>query len=305
MKELKVDIGGKEYIITSDDDYLEYIRNGFEPEMVKLFRSLASDSEVILDVGANIGCTAILFGELSNKVYAFEPSPTTFAFLEKNILRSGRKNVFPQNIGLGVESGQFTLTFAPSNRSGGFVSNQIQASVGHTVEKIVIQRLDEAVKSLNLQQIDFIKIDVEGFEGHVLRGGKQTILSNRPVVLLELNHWCLNAFQRTSIPDFFDLLRSIFPILLAVDGSNYMDLHDESDSYSVMYHHILQMRFQNIVAGFDESRLGRFRSLYKYGFHESNTKAKSLSSKSLMAQWENIQKLKAYLKKTLKKMIDN
>lgn len=97
-------------------------------------------------------------------------------------------------------------------------------------------------------------------------GAQKTLSSNRPVVVLELNHWCLNAFQRTSIPDFFDLLRSIFPILFAVDGSSYMNLHDESDSYIVMYHHILHMRFPNIVAGFDESRLDQFRSTYEHSF---------------------------------------
>lgn len=265
-REMMVDIGGKKYIITSDDDYLEQIKNGFEPEMVKLFRALANGSEVILDIGANIGCTAILFGELSKNVYAFEPSQTTFAFLEKNILKSGRQNVFLHNIGLGAEVGEFTLTFAPSNRSGGFVSNQTQASAGHTVEKIVIRQLDEVIKPLNLPKIDFIKIDVEGFEGHVLRGATQTLSSYKPIVVLELNHWCLNAFQRTSIPDFFDLLRSVFPILLAVNGSSYMDLHNQSDSYVVMYHHILHMRFPNIVAAFDESRLSKFRTLYQHQF---------------------------------------
>lgn len=265
-RQLNVDIGGNKYLITSDDDYLEHIRNGFEPEMVKLFNILAANSKTTLDVGANIGCTAILFGELSKNVYAFEPSPTTFAYLEKNISNSGRNNVCPQNIGLGDEPIESTLTFAPSNRSGGFVSDQTQASVGHTVEKIVIRQLDEVVNSLDLHAVDFIKIDVEGFEGHVLRGAKKTLSSNRPVVVLELNHWCLNAFQRTSIPDFFDLLRSLFPILLAVDGSQYMDLQDESDSYIVMYHHIMHMRFPNIVAGFDETRLNQFRSLYEHGF---------------------------------------
>lgn len=266
VRELTVDIGGTEYIITSDDNYLEHIKNGFEPDMVKLFRTLATGSKTILDIGANIGCTAILFAELSKKVYAFEPSTTTYAFLEKNISNSGVKNVFPQNIGLGAEPGETTLTFAPNNRSGGFVSNQTQASAGHTVEKITIKQLDEVVNTLNLKQIDFIKIDVEGFEGKVLQGATQTLSANKPVVVLELNHWCLNAFQRTSIPDFFDLLRSIFPVLLAVDGSNYMNLHDENDSYIVMYHHIMSMRFPNIVAGFDEKRLDKFRSLYQHSF---------------------------------------
>ena len=266
MKEYNVDIGGKKYAITSDDDYLEHIRSGFEPHMVKLFRTIASGSEVILNIGANIGCTAILFGELSKRVYAFEPSQTTFAFLKKNILASGLHNIFIQNIGLGSKSGEYPLTFAPSYRAGGFISNLTQASAGHMIERIVIRKMDDIVRSLNLSSIDFIKVDVEGFEGHVLRGATQTLALYRPVVLLELNHWCLNAFQRTSIPDFFDLLRSMFPILLAVDGLNYMDLRDESDSYIVMYHHILHMRFSNILAAFDENKLDKFRSLYKHQF---------------------------------------
>lgn len=265
-REVVVDIGGKNYRISSDDNYIDGIKNGFEPDMVKLFRAVANNSGVILDIGANIGCTALLFGELSERVYAFEPSPTTFKFLEKNISRSGLRNIYLQNIGIGAEAGEFTLTFAPSNRSGGFVSNQTQASIGHTVEKIVIRQLDEIVNRLKLQKIDFIKIDVEGFEPHVLRGATKTLSSCHPVVVLELNHWCLNAFQRTSIPDFFDLLRSIFPILLAVDGSSYMNLHDKSDSYIVMHHHIVHMRFPNIVAAFCEDELAMFRELYEHHF---------------------------------------
>ena len=265
-REVVVDIGGKNYFITSDDDYLEQVKNGFEPDMVQLFTAIANGSETILDIGANIGCTALLFGSLSKRVYAFEPSQTTFAFLERNISRSGLKNITLQNFGLGAVAGEYTLTFAPSNRSGGFVSNQTQASAGHAVEKIVIRQLDEVVKSLNISKIDVIKIDVEGFEGQVLLGAAKILESYKPTVVLELNHWCLNAFQRTSIPDFFDLLRSIFPILIAVDGNSYMDLHCESDRYIVMYHHILHMKFPNIVAAFSESDLRMFKEMYQHQF---------------------------------------
>lgn len=261
-----VDIGGKSFTIFSDDDYLSMIVNGFEPETVKLFRALATGSDVVLDVGANIGCTALLFGELAKKVYAFEPSPTTFAFLEKNVAHASQTNVIPLNIGLGDEPGEFPLTNWPSNRTGAFISTQTQASAGHVVEKVVIRKVDEFVKSMNLTNIDFIKIDVEGFEGHVLRGATDMLQKNKPVVVLELNHWCLNAFQRTSIPDFFDLLRSIFPVLLAVDGSNYLNLNDEGESYHVMYHHIIHNRFRDIVAAFDESQISRFRALYEHKF---------------------------------------
>ncbi|MEP7300927.1 MAG: FkbM family methyltransferase [Caldimonas sp.] len=262
--ELSVDIGGKRYLIASDDNYLEGLRNGFEPDTVKLFKSASADSDTILDIGANIGCTALLFADIAKQVVAFEPSPTTFAFLQRNVRTSGHRNLQLKNFGLGEHAGEFTLTYAPSNRSGGFVSDQTKASQGHTVERIEIRETDEAIESLGGGKIDFIKIDVEGFEGHVLRGASRTLEAHRPTVCLELNHWCLNAFQRTSVPDFFDQLRSTFPILLAVHGQDYLNLHDESERYNVMYSHILFMKFQNIVGAFDEARLAAFRSSYRH-----------------------------------------
>jgi len=266
VREITVDIGGKNFTITSDDDYLEHIKGAFEPSMVKLFTAVASGSQTILDVGANIGCTALHFGALAKSVYAFEPSKTTFAFLEQNVAKADLKNVFPQNMGLGAEPGHYTLTFAPSFRAGGFVSNQTQASHGHTIENILIRTMDEVVGALGISKVDFVKIDVEGFEGHVLRGGKQTLATHKPEVILELNHWCLNALQRTSIPDFFDLLRSMFPVLLAVDDQSYLDLHDTSESYVVMYHHILHMRFPNILAAFSDAKLGDFKASFQHHF---------------------------------------
>lgn len=266
MRQLKIQIGDKAYLISSDDSYLDYIKSGFEPEMVALFKVLASGSRVIVDIGANIGCTSILFSQLSDVVYSYEPSPSTFALLKKNILASTITNVVSMNYGLGADSRQSTLSFSPSNRSGGFVSDQITAGAGCVTETIEIRQLDNEVKSLTLPTIDLIKIDVEGFEQQVLSGAKEVLATYRPIVVLELNHWCLNAFQRTSIPDFFDYLRSIFPVLLAVDGSNYLNLHDSNDSYIVMYHHILHMKFPNIVAAFDECKLETFMNAYQHHF---------------------------------------
>jgi len=258
-------IDGKKYSVVSGDDYLkEHVKNGFEPAMVKAFKTLINPTDIVLDIGANVGCTSILFGELAKQVYSFEPSPTTFSYLEKNIVQSGLKNVELLNMGLGSKSGESTITFNPENRSGGFVSNLTHISKGHKTEKIVIKTVDEIIETLKLPKIDFIKMDVEGFEGHVIQGAKSSLEKNKPIVLLELNHWCLNAFQRTSIPDFFDLLRSNFPILYALEGNTYMNLHDENDTYFVMYNHILFLKYGNIVAAYDDKQLERFLTLYQH-----------------------------------------
>jgi FkbM family methyltransferase len=264
IREVAVSIGGRECRISSDDNYLDHIEGDFEPHMVELFRCVAEGSELILDVGANIGCTAILFGDMAQQVHVFEPSPTTFAWLKQNVQANGKGNVQLHNIGLGAEAAVSTITFAPNNRSGGFVSDQTKANADHLSEQIEIRTLDDFLAGAALPPPDFIKIDVEGFEGHVLRGAAATLARHHPVVVLELNHWCLNAFQRTSLPDFFDQLRAAFPILYAVDGHQYLDLHSPDESYEVMYHHIMSMRYQNILCAFNDAQVARFRSQYRH-----------------------------------------
>jgi FkbM family methyltransferase len=249
-------IGTRQYHITSDDNYLDHISGVFEADVVALFTSLLRRGDVVLDVGANIGCTSLLFSQYARKVFSFEPSPSTFALLQRNLDAAGAANVVATNVGLGKGEGACELTFARDNRAGGFVSDRMAASSGHAIEEIRIVAGDAYLGEAGVGHVDFIKIDVEGFERHVIEGLEQTIVRCRPVVVLELNHWCLNAFQRTSVPDFFDYLRGVFPLLYAVDGNDRRDLHNPDDAYHVMYHHIVNnFRYPNLVGAFDNTRL--------------------------------------------------
>jgi hypothetical protein len=106
-KRYDIKIVGNIYSIASgsNDDYLESLRQGFEPHMVRLFDSLISNGDYFLDVWANIGVTSILFGQISNQVFSFEPSPRTFACLHRNIANSGLPNMKVLNYRLGWEFG--------------------------------------------------------------------------------------------------------------------------------------------------------------------------------------------------------
>lgn len=246
-----IKVGDKSYSVYTDDVYLDLMGADFEPHMVALFRKFITKQSVILDVGANIGLTTILFAELGKQVVSFEPSPSTFRLLRNNVTRAQARNTTLVNAALGDSRGESTITFPPSNRSGGFVSNHTRPGKGHTTEQIQIERLDDICQKY-VDRVDFIKIDVEGFEGSVLRGAQKTLRRHRPVVALELNHWCLNAFQRTSIPDFFDQLRGTFPTLYAVskDNTDIKSLHDPDQAYHVMYHHIIEFAYPTIVGAF-------------------------------------------------------
>lgn len=258
--EKRIDIDGNEYIVTSDDLYLDNIGNDFEPQMVSLFKKLITPGDVIADVGANIGLTSILFSRLGCNVVSFEPSPSTYSILCENIQRNHLSNVVPVNVGLGDKAETTTITFAANNRSGGFVSDICRPEMGHVTENIEIRRLDDIWYKFD-NRLDFIKIDVEGFEGNVIRGALNLLEQHKPIVVLELNHWCLNAFRRISVPDFFDFLRSVFPVLYAVDIDNVSikDLHVNDEAYHVMHEHIVKFRYPNIVAGFD-NRIQKIQS---------------------------------------------
>lgn len=168
--EKQIKIGDLIYKISTDDNYLEAMGINFEPHMVQLFRALIGPDDVVADIGANIGLTAILFSSLAKQTYAFEPSRSTFRILSENLARNRIKNVEAINLGLGNKKETLTITFAKNNRSGGYVSDKIHPQTGHVTEEICIDTLDEFFP-FTAPAPTFLKIDVEGFEQNVLKGG--------------------------------------------------------------------------------------------------------------------------------------
>jgi Methyltransferase FkbM domain len=70
------------------------------------------------------------------------------------------------------------------------------------------QRLDDYAKTSNLKRVDFIKIDVDGFECHVLKGGIDTLSKFRPVIIMELAPYTLTERGR-SLEELLDILQSL------------------------------------------------------------------------------------------------
>jgi FkbM family methyltransferase len=259
---IDLEIAGKPYSMSSDDTYLAAHQGVFEPETVALLAAVADGANIAMDVGANVGCTALALSGIAREVHAFEASPSTHHWLAMNTKVAG--NVTTHCIGLGDKHTFNEITFAEDNRSGGFVSNGIKATPGHVTERIEIRRMDDVVKHYKLAPVDFMKIDVEGFELRVLVGAKKTLKRFQPNVMLEMNHWCLNALHRITIPDFIDALCKTFPIVLVVDNGAYLDLHDPVDRYRATYQHLVEGKYKEVVCGFSKARLGTFLSRYSH-----------------------------------------
>lgn len=275
--EVRLAIGAGTYRIRSDDTYLKAMRRGrlhrleavlrqavgahrFEPRMARLHATLIRPADVVLDVGANIGCTSLLFAQLASRVVAFEPVPQTFAFWQQNIAASGHDNCVGLNVALGNENKSSHMNYAEGNRSGAFVCDSVESpDAGTGVE---VRRLDDLIASLDVPAVDFIKIDVEGYERKVIEGGWSTIAGNRCLVQLELNSWCLNAMHRVSLPDFLDFLLDRFPFVYCVEKGSFADIRKPAARWHVMHENIIEQRFKEMVVGFDAPRLARFRSQY-------------------------------------------
>lgn len=127
---------------------------------------------VALDVGAHIGMWSYDLCSRFEEVIAFEPHPLHFELLNKNIKFI---NFTSYNYALGEKDDDFV--FVGTDNPGNTGSVGIQK----TGIKVPIKTLD----SLNLEQVDYIKIDIEGYEQLFLLGALKTIKRCKPVIVLE------------------------------------------------------------------------------------------------------------------------
>lgn len=138
------------------------------------------------DIGANIGFYTCLFAMLvkeQGRVVAFEPIAPTRAFLERNIrLNNGFQNITVKAVALGDVRGRREIFLDHPDLAEGTVSLKSQG--GSQTEAVEIDTIDDLSGGLPVP--DFIKIDVEGYQREVLKGGKVFFSRFSPMVMAEL-----------------------------------------------------------------------------------------------------------------------
>lgn len=199
-------------IYTKNDPHLKWnVYRGladFE-EMMFLLHVLRSDNTFI-DVGANIGTYTILASKVvGSKSISFEPHPVTFEKLKKNInFNSIKESVVSISKGIGSEIGKkkfsnFTGSEGPLNRISSSFKNDNDIDID-------VSTLDIEV---NINSEYLIKIDVEGYEYYVLKGGRK-LLENKKLIgiIIETNSMVKNyGFDNQEIANFINSF-GLFPI---------------------------------------------------------------------------------------------
>jgi FkbM family methyltransferase len=258
MKTKAVRILDKTFTIYGEGDYLREIGEEFEPDNIAILKLLCDEDSRVLDVGANIGMTALAFSQICSRgqIAAIEPLARTFQYLQRNVTEAGARNLKIFNFALGSTEGTVPMQGHPSNFACSFVAdNYTIPDDNHFSYEVPVKRLDDTFSELSLDRLDFLKVDVEGFELEVFAGAREILNSYKPIVFLEMNHWCLNIYRRISIPEFRERLLNFFPHVYAIDGLHYLDYVDQRNVHHINYHHVLQFRFMNLVAGFDRQEI--------------------------------------------------
>jgi FkbM family methyltransferase len=154
---------------------------------------------VFIDVGAHIGYYTMLVHKLgAEKIIAIEPDPRVFRILNRAIEANKLENIITINRAAYNKS-NVTLELHLSTKSGFssiFSSHLPKTREGTASVKTIT--LDQVVRTLNLDKIDLIKIDVEGAEAYVLSGAQKVINQFRPLLLVEV----LGA-NRENVFEFF------------------------------------------------------------------------------------------------------
>jgi FkbM family methyltransferase len=198
----------------------------FETRLVnEVIKPYIEKSKYIVDVGANIGCHTISYTGFNKDctVWAFEPQQKLYEILLYNIKLNDVKNqVNAFQCGLGHESRNTSLSDIETVYDSLMMGyNKGGLGIGQGGEDITIVPLD----SLNLPGLDFMKIDVEGAEGLVIQGARETIKKYKPVIFFEHNYQTINPevlnLKRIPTP-FEELVKLGYTTFKYVGDENYI-----------------------------------------------------------------------------------
>ncbi|EKD90129.1 MAG: methyltransferase FkbM [uncultured bacterium] len=172
------------------------VKNGiFNGWLCTKLKGLINKDSVIFDVGANAGLLSLPFAKKCvplGKVYSFDPDEKVVSQLKKNIKLNSFSNIIVEEMALqdNPATEKVTLNINRAVQDNGLRNDGLSTIVANLTykisEKIVnASTIDRYVKENKIKKIEFIKIDAEGADLKVLKGGRETIKKSRPIVFYE------------------------------------------------------------------------------------------------------------------------
>lgn len=240
----EIDWSVKDMVGPKDDIYYKNICgvpiDAFEPDLCHLIKHYLNEDGVYFDIGANVGGTVVPIGKYLRYglVYAFEPS-CAYDYLVENVKMHSLTNAKLFNIALGEENGEANF------KTGDCLAHSHRLSENNYLTdeecgKVKIERLNDIIKREKIEKIDFVKLDVEGYEKNVLEGCDDLIKNFNPIFYIEFNSWCLIAFKDESPRNFLKFLCEKFTHIYWIKNCHLTRLDSESKLMDFLHSNLTQ-----------------------------------------------------------------
>jgi len=171
--------------------YPGYLLGTSEPGFQQVMRLTLRPGMTFWDAGANVGFLAILAARLvgpSGRVVCFEPVPACADLIEHNARINGFGHVEVRREALGGEEGEAAFLVAAASSEGMLATSQARSTALDVVGEITVPvRTLDGLFAGHGPKPDVIKLDVEGAEVDLLRGGRRALRAHRPLLLIELH----------------------------------------------------------------------------------------------------------------------
>lgn len=213
-------------IRVSPAESLGYLLGTHEPHLQKIIRDYVATGDTVYDIGANVGYVSLSLAKRvgpGGRVIAFEPLPRNVASFRENIKINSLINIQLLEFAASDRSGEAVIRITENLSMASLVWHRNNPTAVEFAIKTV--SIDELIESGSLGCPKFVKIDVEGAEGSVLKGMRRTLAAAKPVLfvecsemgrktawflLQELGYRCQSAYTRQWVNEFEDYHHSDF-----------------------------------------------------------------------------------------------
>jgi len=178
-----------------------------EPLSTKLISGLLKKGMTCLDIGANIGYYVLLESNIvgdEGKVIAIEPSPPNYDCIKNNLELENTKNVEAFNFAAGDTEGK--IRFFVNKRSNGckvLLEGEEPPNRPGTITNVPVRKVDIFLEEIKVDKVDFVRMDVEGYELNIFEGMANTIRKSKPIVQLEVHKGRMGIENTKKFFEFF------------------------------------------------------------------------------------------------------
>jgi FkbM family methyltransferase len=185
-----------------DGDYFTIVlekEKSYEKHFTAFANLVINEGDVVMDFGANLGYHTITMASFignKGKIHSFEPQRIIFQQLNCNVFLNGLDNVYTYNLAIGESESEVFIDSPDFHNIMPMYTNIGNTSINTNKMGTMVKQI--SLDSLKLSQVNFIKMDVQGSELNILKGGKNTILKYKPFIFIEIEERQLKLFNITS-----------------------------------------------------------------------------------------------------------